>query len=61
MVARKYLENVRWVYRMPVTDIIVYLSIVIGKQVYAFVAAYAPSRASARLKRIISMTSCYAL
>ena len=41
-------------------DRIMYLRIVIGKQVYTFFAAYAPQQ-GLRLKRIIFMTSCCAL
>ena len=44
MVARKYVVNVQKVYRSPVTDRIMYLSIVIGKQVYTFFSVYAPQR-----------------
>ena len=44
MVASKYVDKVQAVYRSPVTDRIMYLSVVIGKQVYAFFSVYAPQQ-----------------
>ena len=43
-VTMKYMDNVQPVYCNPVTDRIMYLSVVIGKQVYAFFSVYAPQQ-----------------
>ena len=61
MVTRKHVDNLQVVYRNPVTDRIMYLIVVIGRQVYAFFSVCAPSRALTRMIRIISMTCCRAL